>query len=152
MFNTGDVPPYTVCGRRPEAAAARTVRPAASGRARNDPAKVLQMVEAGEGLRADELSGGDRAGRAVWGAWFDCEPRVREWKDTAAPNPEAERRYVDTLRAAFDVPPRAVRVAGLRSADAAGAMTFVRPEDGAFNPNNPNCGALRRPLRPARLL
>jgi hypothetical protein len=30
----------------------------------NDPAKVLQMVEAGEGLRADELSGRDQAGRA----------------------------------------------------------------------------------------
>ena len=46
-------------------------------------------------------------GPAGWrgGAWFDCEPRVREWKDTAAPNREAERRYVDTLRAAFDVPP-----------------------------------------------
>jgi secreted PhoX family phosphatase len=26
------------------------------------------------------------------------------------------------------------------ASDAAGAMTFVRPEDGAFNPNNPNEG------------
>ena len=63
------------------------------------------MVEAGEGLRADELSGRDQAGRAAWGRLVRLRTAVREWKDTAAPNREAECRYVDTLRAAFDVPP-----------------------------------------------
>jgi hypothetical protein len=43
------------------------------------------------------------AGRRV-AAWFDCEPRLREWKDTAAPN-GGRAPLLDTLRAAFDVPP-----------------------------------------------
>jgi hypothetical protein len=105
LFNTGGVPRICCLRRRPEAAAARTVLPAASAALENDPAKVLQMVEAGEGLCADELSGRDRAGQVAWGAWFDYEAQVRQCKDTVAPSPEAERRYVDTSRAAFDVPP-----------------------------------------------
>jgi hypothetical protein len=48
---------------------------------------------------------GTRPARRRGAAWSDYEPRVWECKDTAAPNPEAERRYVETLRAAFDVPP-----------------------------------------------
>ena len=47
---------------------------------------------------------GTRPGRAAWGAWFDTNRGVPEWKDTAA-NLGAERGYVDTLRASFDVPP-----------------------------------------------
>jgi hypothetical protein len=65
MFTTGDVPPL-----RPPASTrsccGATVPPAAHQAAReNDPAKVLQMVEAGGGLRADELSGRDQVGQAA---------------------------------------------------------------------------------------
>jgi hypothetical protein len=105
MFNTGNVSRFTASGVDPKLLRRVPYRLRHQAALENDPAKVLQMVEAGEGLRADELSGRDQAGQAAWGAWFDDEPRVREWKDTAAPNSEAERRYVDTLRAAFDVPP-----------------------------------------------
>jgi hypothetical protein len=62
------------------------------------------MVEAGEGLRADELSGRDQARPRGVGQPGSTEPRGARVKGHRG-QPGAERRYVDTLRAAFDVPP-----------------------------------------------
>ena len=60
MFNTGDVPPFTACGVDPKLLRRVPYCLRHQAALENDPAKVLQMVEAGEGLRADELR---RSGR-----------------------------------------------------------------------------------------
>jgi hypothetical protein len=67
MFNTGDVPPFTACGVDPKLLRRVPCCLRHQAAFEYDPAKVLQMVEAGEGLRADELSGRDQAGQAAWG-------------------------------------------------------------------------------------
>ena len=55
MFNTGDVPPFTACGVDPKLLRRVPYCLRHQAALENDPAKVLQMVEAAEGLRADEL-------------------------------------------------------------------------------------------------
>jgi hypothetical protein len=116
MFNTGDVPPFTGCSVDPKLLRRVPYCLRHQAALENDPAKVLQMVEAGGGLRADELSCRDRAGQAVWGAWFDCEPRVRGVEGhRGQPGGRAplRRHLAGRVRRAA----RAVRVAGLRPAE-----------------------------------
>jgi hypothetical protein len=105
----------------------------------NDPAKVLQMVEAGEGQRADELSGRDQAAQAAWAAWFDCEPQGAGVEGHRGCQPGGRAPLRRNVAGRLRRTARAVRSAGLGPAEYNFPLTLrpdARPEvsDGPDRP------------------